>query len=333
MKNLVFPSELRSRSIFFKELAQLTRAGFVAADSFAKLNRPTTLPELRTLASTMASHLKQSKSYEQILKSMERHLPPLDLAMMMAGHRSGRLDQCYDTLSTYYEHSARLRSKIITQLMYPTLLAHGAILIFPTAHIAALFNVGVGAFIKLKIVPFAVLWSVIGTPFLILTDQSDTPMRRSLERWLLKIPVFGTAMAYANLARFAMSLEGLVSAGINADESWPLAAKASGSFLIEDAVKHVHGAVRAGKFPGDVLVADDAFPSEFIDQLRTANQAGDLDNTLKRMAKYYEELANDKFQIVSDWVPRVLYFIVLISIAYNIVTGITSALPDVDKFQ
>jgi len=329
--HLLLPSSLRSWSQFYLELAQLTRAGFNAIDAFKKagLSNPST--EVKIIAALISTNLKLGKSIEQVMHRVSDQMPALDRALIISGFRSGRTEQSFDKLSIHYEQLAHFRGKLIQQLSYPVILAHLAIFTFPSSAYEIAMKFGLFAFLKLKLWPLFLLWVSLIGPFFLLAQKQDSQLRRLFEDLTDHLPVYGKAKKLASLSRFCLSLEGLSAAGFTPKESWPLAADASGDQEIQDCVKQILPRLNSGKSLSDSLPTPGPFPAEFVGQLNTAEISGQLQDTFKRLANYYAELANSKMQIVSEWLPRIIYMIVMISVAYNMIQGTLNSLEQINK--
>lgn len=323
------PWSLRARSRFYAELAQMAKAGFVITTAFEKLSRDSATAELRSLAGQIAGYLKLGKPLEEILKRMGADFPLLDSSMIIAGDRSGRLENTFRALGIYYEQSAVFREKIFQSMGYPVFLLFIAIFTFPSSHFKVLVGKGLGYFLLLKSPALILLFGLLLLPFLVL--HNDSPLRERIEKFMARIPLFGSAISYSYLARFCAFLEGLVSAGFKPDESWPLAARASGSRQMEKAVAVIVSGIRSGKSPTTMLSPAGPFPREFIEQIKTGELTGQMEETLQRLGKYYQERADARFQSVLDWTGRGFKLIVLVLIGYQIVASLgTIEVPQIE---
>jgi type II secretory pathway component PulF len=77
--------------------------------------------------------------------------------------------------------------------------------------------------------------------------------------------------------------------------------------------------VEAGRTPAEVLVESPQFPQTFASLYTTGEISGKLDETLRRLYKYYSEEGMHKLQAVAQWVPRIIYMIIVLVIAYEII--------------
>ena len=61
------------------------------------------------------------------------------------------------------------------------------------------------------------------------------------------------------------------------------------------------------------------FPSLFANQYATGEVSGKLDETLHRLHEYYQEEGTRKLRVLAQWVPRLIYLLVALGIAYKVV--------------
>jgi type II secretory pathway component PulF len=57
----------------------------------------------------------------------------------------------------------------------------------------------------------------------------------------------------------------------------------------------------------------------FAHLYQTGEVSGQLDETLGRLHHHYQEEGTRRLHLFAQWLPRIVYFIVLIAIAYQIV--------------
>ena len=260
-------------------------------------------------------------------------LPAFDLALLQAGEHSGRLDACFRLLADYYTDRARLARQMIGDLAYPAFLLHFAIFIFP---FATFFTSGNWALYLCQTVGVLLpLYAVVALLIFAAQSRHGEAWRSCFESLLHPIPVLGVARHYLALARLAAALEALLSAGVTIIEAWELAATASGSPALRRTVLAWRPLVNGGQTPAEAVSASGKFPDLFAGQYATGEISGKLDDTLRRLHAYYQEEGSRKLQAVSRWTPRVLYFCIVLMIAYRIIafyTGYFNMVRDAGVF-
>ena len=140
-----------------------------------------------------------------------------------------------------------------------------------------------------------------------------------IESIFRRIPILGTARHFLALARLAAALEALISAGVNIIEAWDLAANASGSPALRRAVAAMKPKIAAGQTPAEEVRKCSAFPVIFANLYTSGEISGKLDETLRRLYAHYQEEGTHKLQLFAQWMPRLIYVLVAVMVAYNII--------------
>jgi type II secretory pathway component PulF len=142
----------------------------------------------------------------------------------------------------------------------------------------------------------------------------------ALTRW---IPFLGPARRALALSRLAAALEALINAGMPIIEGWELAATASGSPALRRAVLSWRPQIEAGTTPAEALCNSKEFPELFANMYNTGEVSGKLDDSLLRLQRYYQEQGTRQLKTFSQWLPKIIYFGIMLMIAYRIVSFYT----------
>jgi type IV pilus assembly protein PilC len=245
-------------------------------------------------------------------------LPAFDIALVNAGDRSGRLDSCFKLLAGYYEERAQMARKVISDLLYPAFLFHFAVVVF--AFIGFL-NSGHGLMRVLGVVLGILLPIYAAAGFLIFAGQGrhGEKWRTVVENILRPIPVLGAARRCLALARLAAALEALLSAGILITSAWESAVAASGSPALGRAVRGWKAKLESGATPAELVKASPQFPEMFSSLYATGEISGQLDETLGRLHRHYQEEGSRKMRLIAEWSPKLVYYAVMLLIAWQII--------------
>jgi len=312
------PGQFARRADFYHQLAQLTAAGLGLIQSLQQLERHPPSSSYRAPIRGLLAGISQGYTFTESLTRLGRWLPEFDLALLHAGEQSGRLDQCFRLLADYYSGRASLARHLLMDLAYPAFLFHFAIFILPFSAFFVSGNLP-----RYLLQTFGVLVPLYVVVFLlILAAQSrhGETWRSIVEEVLHRVPVLGKARRELALSRFAAALEALISAGVTMIEAWQLAAAASGSPALKQLAANWQPHLRQGNTPGELMSATSFFPNMFSGQYNTAEISGQLDDTLKRLARYYLEEGTRKLRAVAQWSPRIVYLLVALMIAYKVIS-------------
>ncbi len=312
---LIFtPGQLSHRADFYYQLNQLTSAGIGLVEALKLVLKNPPARSYREPVRRILGELARGNTFSESIIRTGPWLPEFDTTLLAAGEQSGRLDQCFRLLSAHYNDRARLAKQMVSDLAYPVFLFHFALAIF--ALIAFVQNGHWALILVGPLIPVYVL-----TIFLIYAGQSKhgETWRAWVEGVLHPVPVLGTARRFLALARLAAALEALISAGVTIIEAWELAASASGSPALRRIVLAWRPRLNSGQTPAEALIASGRFPELFVGQYNAGEISGKLDETLRRLHAYYQEEGARKIQAVASWVPRFIYLLVMLGVAYFII--------------
>ena len=77
------------------------------------------------------------------------------------------------------------------------------------------------------------------------------------------------------------------------------------------------------------------FPELFSTQYATGEISGTLDESLRRLQTYYHEEGSRRMHLLAQWVPRAVYLLVALLIAYKVISFYSSyfkQIGDAGKF-
>lgn len=315
---LITPGQLTRRAELYHQFTQLTAAGLPLLRIIEQLMRHPPSRAFREPMRRMAADINAGFTFSESIERSGGWVSPFDLALLQAGEASGRLDACFRVLADYYTDRARIARQLMGDLAYPAFLFHFAIFILPFPN---LFMSGdVVAYLTKTLgvlVPFYVIVLV-----LIYAGQAKhgEKWRAFMERLLHLVPILGTGRRELALARLSMALDALLNAGVSIVDAWELAGSVSGSPYLRAKIHAWRPEVLAGQTPAEAVTNSGAFPDMFNNEYHSGEISGKLDETLRRLQRYYQEEGTRKIHLVCQWLPRLVYLIVALFIAYKIVS-------------
>jgi type II secretory pathway component PulF len=321
MSLTVTPRQLNQRAEFYHQLSQLTAAGIGLLQALGQLKRNPPARSYREPIQHLLNELAQGRTFAEALKQVTNWLPEFDISLIEAGERSGRLEACFRLLAEYYTNQARVTKQLISQLLYPIGLVHFAALVFVV--ILPFAKSQFHASLPLLLIKAVLILSplyLLTALFIYATQSRRGESWRALIELLLRwIPLLGKARHYLALARFSAALESLLSAGVHMFQAWDLAGSASGSPAVRRAVVAMKPNLVAGQTPAEEIRKHPVFPDLFANLYASGEVSGKLDETLKRLYTHYQEEGTHKLESFAQWLPRLIYMIVAVMIAYYII--------------
>lgn len=319
MSILVTPSLLNHRAELYQQLGSLISAGVPVIQALEQLHRNPPSGSFRRELAQLISLLQLGEPLCQGMKQIGNWMPTFDLALLEAGERSGRLDQCFRLLAEYYRERAQLARQVLLNVLYPVALLHLAVFIFPTEQLAALVWRGESAsFLLKKLSLLGPVYAVAALAVYLSQGGRSELWRSFVEKLTRAVPLLGTARRDLALARLAAALEALLNAGVPIIEAWQVAAAASGSPVLRIRVQSWRTELEAASTPAELLQRSREFPELFANLYHSGEVSGRLDDTLRRLHRYYQEEGSRKMQLLAQWFPRLVYFIIALFVVWKV---------------
>lgn len=316
MPCLITPGQFTRRAELYHQLAALTGAGVGLIQALEQLHRH---PPSRGFRAPLRRAVEQLNAGSTLAEAVAAGgwMTDFERALLEAGERSGRLEQCFKLLADYHDDRAKLGRRLLSGLMYPAFVLHFAIFILPFAEF---FTTGdLRTYLARTLGVLLPLYALLALGMFAAQGWRGAAWRAFLEQALRCAPVLGSGRRDLALARLAAALEALISAGVTVVEAWQLAARASGSPALEHTVTRWRSSLAAGQTPAELVTASGRFPELFANQYATGEQSGKLDDSLRRLNRYYQEEGSRKLEAVAQWTPRFFYLIVAGLVAWKVI--------------
>lgn len=317
--------KLSEKALLYRELAKLVGANLHLDRSIDLLLKQQPSHARRTWLQGLQLGLKEGKG---IAASITEHCgefsDALEFALIDAGERSGRLGDAFTHLARYFEAWHIAVRQALGAMIYPLLLAHMGIVLpeLPTMVTATMEDkpVTLGSIF----LPLAILWLILLSLFLLWRWLSRLGAESApVDRWLSRLPLIGSVRRHWALARFSQVFHACLLASMRMTECMILAGSASHSGLLRHASRDAAQRIAAGETIAGAMADVHGFPMAFVHGVATAEEAGTLDHEMNRWAATETIEAGDAVQRAAQWLPKIAYVIVVLYVAYRIITMMT----------
>src|SRR5215813_10580295 len=292
--------------IFTRQLATMIDAGLAMVQSLQALADQTSNKVMRDVIKDICARVEGGDSFSEALAKHPKVFNRLYVCMVAAGEKGGLLAEILARLATYLENAARLRKKVKSAMMYPTVVSVVAVLIT--------------IFLLVKVVPvFGEIFQSFGAklpaPTQALIDLSDfvkkwiililAVMGGGVYAWLyfiktppgrafwdsrrIRLPIFGPIAHKICLARFTRTLASLVRSGVPILEVLQIVSQTVGNVVMEKAIKTAAGDIERGDSISAALAKHSVFPSMIIRMITAGEQTGKIESMLERISNFLDE--------------------------------------------
>jgi len=113
-------------------------------------------------------------------------------------------------------------------------------------------------------------------------------LRDQVDRQILKLPIIGSLLEKAAVARYARTLSTTFAAGVPLIDALESAAGASGNAVFRDAILEVRTEVSSGMQMNLAMRNCSIFPDMVIQMVAIGEESGAVDDMLSKVAAVYE---------------------------------------------
>ncbi|MBA2652378.1 MAG: type II secretion system F family protein [Tatlockia sp.] len=294
-------------TLFFRQLATMIKAGIPLIQSFDFVANSQTNFLLKYLIEEIKSDVEHGLSFSEALEKRPQFFNGLVCNLIAAGEKSGKLDLMLTKVSDYKENIEYLKRKLKKALAYPLLVliiacfVTLALLIFVVPQFELLFrsfDAELPALTRVIIylsTLFKTFWPII--LFVILASIFAFKFARKRLSWLsyasdkmmLKIPILGSLLLKAIIARFARTLALSFAAGLSLSEALGAVAGVTGNQVYAEATEQIKLALFTGEQIHTAMKNTELFPNMVIQMVAIGEESGTLELMLNKIAECYEE--------------------------------------------
>lgn len=292
--------------VFTRQLATMIDAGLAIVQSLQALGEQTTNKVMKDVIRDVTNRVEGGDNFSAALLKHPKVFNRLYVCMVDAGEKGGLLAEILARLATYLENTARLRKKVKSAMMYPTVVTIVAIgiTIFLLVTVVPVFKDVFDGFGAKLPAPTLLLinisnWLRKWYPIVILVAGAGiyslfayVKTKQGLEAWdriRIKLPIFGQIAHKICLARFTRTLASLIRSGVPILEVLNIVANTCGHTGMEKSIRVASSDIEKGDGISTALGKHPIFPTMIIRMLMAGEQTGKIDSMLERVADFLDE--------------------------------------------
>ncbi|RYM12260.1 type II secretion system inner membrane protein GspF [Sphingobium cupriresistens] len=295
------PKEL---TLFTRQLATLTQVSPLE-ESLRTIGRQSEQDHVRAIVGKVHGGVMEGRRLADAVGAEPKSFPPLYRAMISAGESSGSLPTIMERLSDLMERQAVMRSKVLTAIAYPSVLAIfavfvvAALMIFVVPKVVEQFDtvgqelplltrivMAISAFLAAYWWLLLILVLLAGVGFW--RAMKNDGFRYRFDAMMLGLPVLGKLIRDLHAARMARTLSTMVASRLPLMEGLTLTANTVHNRVLRKASDEIVEAIRGGGSLSAALRRAGVFPPLLVYLAASGESAGRLDTMLERAADYLE---------------------------------------------
>ncbi len=292
--------------IFNQELATLLKAGMPLVQSLDILRQRVPNALFKSILDDVHERVRGGNAMSEAFEAHGSVFPAVYTASLMAGEKSGNLEQVIRRYVAYVKMVQAVKRKTISALVYPVILLAlscivVAIIVLRVVPEFGSFYQQFGADLPMSTRFIVAVSDFAGTYFTLLLlamaglviafiSWMKKPGHRVLfDRWTLQVPMLGPIAMKFSTSQAARTLATLLGGGIPLVNAIDVSARAIQNRYMAQELLTAAQKVREGRALGASLNDSGTFPDVAIKMVEVGEQTGALQEMLNSLADFYDE--------------------------------------------
>ncbi|MCS6897320.1 MAG: type II secretion system F family protein [Nitrospira sp.] len=295
--------------VFTRQFGTMINAGLPLVQCLDILATQSENAVLKKAVAEIKTDVESGSTFSDALRKHPKIFDDLYVNMVHAGEVGGLLDTIMSRLSKHIEKAMKLKGQIKSALVYPSAIIGIAVIVITVLMIwvipvfEKMFKEMSGGTMALpgptQLVInmsnfvqeswYVIIAVIIGVVFSVKKYYATAQGRLAIDKSLLKLPIFGSLILKASVAKFTRTLGTLLSSGVPLLEALTICAKTAGNKVVEGAILEARVSISGGKTIADPLAKSGTFPKMVTHMIAVGESTGALDNMLGKIADFYED--------------------------------------------
>jgi MSHA biogenesis protein MshG len=245
------------------------------------------------------------------------------VSLVRVGETTGQLDEAFDRLFGYLEFEREVRERIKTALRYPTIVMvviAAAVAIVNFAVIPAFARIFQASKVELPLLTrvligtsnfFLAYWPLlVGALVLgVIAFIAYTGSERGKYNWdrlKLRIPIAGSIILKATLARFARAFSIASRAGVPIVQALSVVASVVDNAFLSRRIEQMREGVERGESVLRTAVTTGVFTPVVLQMIAVGEETGELDELLGEVADMYEREVDHEIKNLSTNIEPII---------------------------
>jgi type IV pilus assembly protein PilC len=324
--------------LFNQQLSALLKAGIPVMQAVSMLRKRAPNPRLGEVLAEVEEKIRGGTALSEAFEQ-QGIFPRIYTASILAGERSGALDDVLARFVTFLRRNVQIRRKVRGALAYPIFLLGASMVmilflsVYVVPRMATLFK-GISqnrALPTLTVIVVSFSNAVAAnffwvTPLAIIIGVgiyawARTPGGRLFfDRIKLRTPLIGKLTTQMTAAQVARSMATLLAGGITVPESWEIASESITNAELRRRSEEVLPMIREGRMLTEGLEDANWLPPLALDMIGIGERSGSLREMLDEVAQFYDAESEVKLEQLTTLLEPVILvvmgsFVIMILLA------------------
>lgn len=291
---------------FSRQFGAMMSAGMPIVSALEAQEEQVDHPNFKVVVRQVRLSIENGSSLSEALRLFPSIFDDLYCNMVKGGESGGQIAETIQRLATFLETSARLRRKVKSALMYPTIVLSIALalaiamIVFIVPVFGSMFA-DFGAKLPgptqallnasgfLRRYGIYVLIVIVGSIVAFKKWKATPHGAYAFDSFVLRLPVFGELTRKVASARFARSLGEMIRSGVPILNALEIVSGATGNRVTGAIVRQMRKSVEVGEPLSAAMANQSVFPLLLCRMLQAGEKTGKVDEMMDNIADFYDD--------------------------------------------
>lgn len=341
--NKIKPKDL---VIFTRQFSTMISAGVPIMRALSTLKEQSDSVPLKLALDKVSADVQGGLQLSEALAKHPKIFSEIYVNMVAAGEAGGILDLVLQRLAMQVEKDSKIKSKLKGAMTYPAVVSVVAVVaviflmvgVIPKLTSILIENggelppmtkvtIGISEFLLHQ---WPILLGIIIAAIIAFRQYIKRPVGKyTIDKLVLKIPIFGPIVMKVNVARFARTFSSLLGAGVSVIEALETTAGALSNSVIKQALLDATKSIKNGQSIASSLDESHLLPQIIIQMAAVGEETGQIDTVLNKVAEFYE----DEVDTVIDSMASIIEPILIVGLGSVVGLIVASVLGPITALQ
>ena len=324
--------------VFNQQFVTLIKAGLPILMALDLLQKRQRNPFFKSLLENVRERVKSGQLLSEAFEAQgQAAISRIYTTTLLAGERSGNLEEVLNRYIAYQRISATFRKKLTSSLWYPALLLVALTVMLSflityvvpkfaelyhqfDAELPAITRLMLGVGTTLQGYFYIVFPVIIGLVLVAIAWFRSEQGTRAIDSIRFKLPLVGAIWMKYQVAMFSRTLSTLLAGGMPLVPSLETASSSINSRKISRNVEHAAKHVREGGSLSASLEETRFFPELAVEMIEVGESTGALPTMLNSVAEFYEEDVQNALTAAMQLIEPVMLIVMASIVAFVLVS-------------
>ena len=312
--------------LFFRQMALLLRSGHTVVQALKAVAPMISRLRLRFAIEKMVQQIEGGDSFSIAMNKHQRIFPDFAISLIESGEATGETDKIMERLAKDLDKTVEIKRKLISSLSYPIIVVFAAIavILFLVMSVVPKFATFLGA--RGAELPastqalmdfsewmqdngFTLLVGVAVTVFGLLAFYTQPKGRLILDGVLLKLPLIGSSIIAASMAKTGWTLSMMIASGMTVLDSMKIAARVNNNHALRACFnKAAERVVNGDKLA--IAIKCKPVPSMVLHLTAAGEASGELSDVFNAIGDYYHKELDVRIKTMTSMIEPLLTLMV-----------------------